>query len=127
MQSKPRILFVDDEVAVLRSLKAMLRRERNRWDCVFASSGSEALEQLDAEPCLVVVSDMRMPAMSGEALLTEIHRRSPQTVSILLTGYADPEAVERLRSILFADLAKPCDFDILRKTIERALDSAVQT
>ena len=60
-----RILFVDDETNILDGLRRMLRPLRQEWEMRFASSGEEALRLLEQEPCDVLVTDMRMPGMSG--------------------------------------------------------------
>ena len=67
MNPKPRILFVDDEPMILAGLQRMLRNMRSEWDMAFADSGEQALEMLARSPYDVVVSDMRMPGMSGAA------------------------------------------------------------
>ena len=118
---KPRILFVDDEPHVLASLRASFRKDRQRWLLVFATSAIEALELLGRDDCRVVVSDMRMPGMDGEQLLRRVQSEFPAAARIMLSGHADPEAVERLRPVLHAFLAKPCDLADLRLTIEAAL------
>jgi DNA-binding NtrC family response regulator len=118
---RPCILFVDDEPAVLRSLMMSLFKDRRRWDLESVESGAAALEWLQQRRCDVIVSDMRMPAMTGEQLLDEVRRRYPAMVLILLTGYSDPEAIARLAPFLHARLAKPCPSAVLRDAIEGAL------
>jgi len=115
-----RILFVDDEPRVLDGLRRMLRPLRREWHMSFAQSGREALEILAAEPCDVIVSDMRMPGMDGVALLGEVMRRHPGTVRIALSGHAEMEML--LESVRAAHqyLAKPCDTQTLKTTVERA-------
>ena len=83
---KIRILFVDDEPNVLDGLRRMLRGMRHQWQMSFATNGHEALEILDGQPYDVVVSDMRMPGMDGVQLLTEIKKRHPTIVRIVLSG-----------------------------------------
>ena len=88
---QPVIMFIDDEQRVLKSMRAMFRKD---YEVHLANSGAEALELLEQHDIDVVVSDQRMPEMTGVEVLTEIKQRSPKTVRILLTGYADLEAVE---------------------------------
>ena len=64
-----RILFVDDEPAILSGLRSLLHRQRKDWDMVFALGGEQAIEQLEAGPFHVVVTDMRMPKIDGAQLL----------------------------------------------------------
>jgi HD-like signal output (HDOD) protein/ActR/RegA family two-component response regulator len=114
-----RILFVDDEIAVLDGLRDLLRRERRRWDMVFAVGGEEALEELRRQSFDVVVSDIRMPGMDGAALLTRIKADYPHTARIVLTGHADRDAVLRALPVAHQFLSKPCDANALRVAIER--------
>lgn len=81
------LLFVDDEANILNALRRLFRTAGYRIH--LAQSGAEALGILEREPVDLVISDMRMPEMNGAQLLAEVHRRWPQTVRILLTGYAD--------------------------------------
>jgi response regulator RpfG family c-di-GMP phosphodiesterase len=115
-----RILFVDDEPAVLQALRRMLRPRRQEWDMHFAGSGPEALALLAQAPFAAVVSDMRMPGMDGAALLGEVQRRYPQTVRVILSGHADHASTLRSVGSTHQYLAKPCDPDVLRATLERA-------
>jgi putative nucleotidyltransferase with HDIG domain len=117
----PRIIFVDDEPNVIDGLRRMLRPLRQHWDLAFATSGSEALELMEQRACDVIVSDMRMPGMDGRQLLTEVEKRYPQVVRVVLSGTAGvPEALDSLRPT-HQYLAKPCDADAVKNTIERAL------
>jgi putative nucleotidyltransferase with HDIG domain len=117
----PSIIFVDDEPNVIDGLRRMLRPLRQRWDMAFATSGLEALRMMEQRPCDVIVSDMRMPGMDGCQLLEEVERRCPQIVRVVLSGSAGaPEALGSLRPT-HQYLAKPCDADTVRNTIERAL------
>jgi HD-like signal output (HDOD) protein len=114
-----RILFVDDEVAVLDGLKNRLRKYRHEWEMVFATSGQAALDECDRTAFDVVVSDMRMPGMDGAALLREIKSAYPQTVRIVLSGHAERQAVMRAIPVAHQYLSKPCDSDALRAVISR--------
>ena len=64
-----RILFVDDEPLVLDGLRDLFRKQRREWDMVFAPGGLEGIEALDGGPFDVIVSDMRMPRVDGNAML----------------------------------------------------------
>ena len=122
MTPKKRILFVDDEPAILSGLQNMLYKDRRRWDMVFVKSGAGALAELRAKPFDVVVTDMRMPGMDGAELLSQVKDEFPATVRIMLSGYAERDAIVRALPALHQLLAKPCDSDILRATIERIVD-----
>ncbi|MEA3280115.1 MAG: response regulator [Thermodesulfobacteriota bacterium] len=119
-REKKRILFVDDEPNILQGLRRMLRSIRHEWEMKFAKSGSEALEMLAREPFDVIVSDMRMPSMDGAQLLTQVQKRYPMIVRIVLSGYSDQETI--LKSVLPAHqyLFKPCDPELLISTVNRS-------
>jgi putative nucleotidyltransferase with HDIG domain len=115
-----RVLFVDDEPRVLDGLRDLLRRQRREWDMVFALGGEAALEAIESQPFDVVVSDMRMPGIDGAKLLGLVKERQPDTVRIVLSGQTELEAALRAVPVAHQYLAKPCDRDQLRRTIERA-------
>lgn len=85
------VLFVDDEVNVLNSLKRGLIEEE--YTCYFASSGKDALELLSKEKVSVIVSDMRMPEMDGLKLLKEVETRYPHIIKIVLSGYTQLQQI----------------------------------
>jgi HD-like signal output (HDOD) protein len=118
-EAQTRILFVDDEVAILDGLRDLLRKERRRWDMVFAVGGAEALEELARRPFDVVVSDIRMPGIDGAQLLTTVQARYPSVARIVLTGHADRDAAMRVLPVAHQFLTKPCDAAVLRVAIER--------
>lgn len=115
------ILFVDDEPKVLDSLRRLLRPRRLQWDISFVAGGEAALTLLDETPFDVIVSDLKMPAMDGTALLERVRERHPQVVRILLSEYADLEAAFRAAQVAHQFLLKPCDAEMLRVAIDRAL------
>jgi HD-like signal output (HDOD) protein len=93
---------------------------RNEWQMNFLDGGTKALDFLAANPVDVIVSDMMMPGMDGAELLTEVMKRHPNTVRIVLSGHADRESVLRLVGPAHQYLSKPCDAEELRKAISRA-------
>lgn len=82
-----RILLVDDEEGILKVLKRVLR-ELNA-ELIMVNSGAEALEVLGKQSVSLVISDQCMPKMTGVELLTQVREQYPDTIRILLTGYAD--------------------------------------
>jgi len=114
------LLFVDDEPRVLQGLQRQLRPMRQEWDMQFLGSGRQALEFMAAHPVDIIVSDMMMAEMDGSQLLTEVLKRHPQTVRIILSGHAERESLLRLVGPAHQYLSKPCDADELRKAIARA-------
>lgn len=117
--NRKRILFVDDEVAVLNGLENLLRKERWRWDMVFAAGATRALAELAKAPVDVIVTDMRMPQMDGAALLARVKEEYPGTARLVLSGHAGRDAVLRGLAVAHHFLSKPCDPDDLRIAIER--------
>jgi HD-like signal output (HDOD) protein len=123
--AKRRVLFVDDEPAILGGLRNLLYKERKNWDMVFAEGSDEALSALRSQPFDVVVSDMRMPGMDGASLLNTIKAEFPATARIMLSGHAEREAIVRALPALHQLLSKPCDALTLRTAIERGFDQLV--
>lgn len=117
-----KILFVDDEPSILDGLKRLLRPLRHEWGMAFAQSGQAALETLAGGDFDVVVSDMRMPGMDGAELLEKISEQYPQIVRIVLSGQSSKEAAMRAVGTAHQFLAKPCDSDTLKRTIDRAFN-----
>ena len=115
-----RILFVDDDPSVLQGLGRMVRSLRTDWQLAFATSGREALEILAADRFDVIVSDMRMPGMDGAELLTEVMRRHPHMVRIVLSGQAEQATILRSIGSTHQYLWKPCDPEVLHQTLVRA-------
>lgn len=118
---KKRVLFVDDEAMVLQGLQRMLRPMRDDWDMEFIESGVLALEMMAASPVDVIVSDMRMPGMNGAQLLTEVMKRFPKTVRIILSGHADYELVLKAVGSTHQYLHKPCEPEVLKACVRRAV------
>jgi HD-like signal output (HDOD) protein/CheY-like chemotaxis protein len=127
MGLRKRVLFVDDEPAILSGLQNLLYKDRKRWDMVFAPGADQAMEELAKQAFDVVVSDMRMPGMDGAWLLNQIKARYPATARIMLSGHADREAIVRALPALHQLLAKPCDVLTLRSAIERGLHLSADT
>lgn len=100
-------------------MRIMFRRQ---FDLFLASHGAEALDIVKDKDIDVIVADHRMPKMTGVEVLSKVRRMSPRTVRILLTGYADLDAVEGSinDSEVFRFLTKPCAPKQLRETIELA-------
>lgn len=120
---KDRVLFVDDEPHLREAFKRIFHQDA--IEVVTASSGPEALSILETGDYAVVVSDERMPGMTGCELLTEVRQRYPSTVRIMLTGYATLElALDAInKAEVHRFLLKPCSFielgNIVREAIER--------
>ena len=116
-----KILFVDDEPAVLQGYQRVLGKE---FPSDTAASGEEALTFIaNNGPYAVVVSDMRMPHMDGVQFLSRISILSPNTVRVMLTGYADlRNAIGAINEgHIFRFLTKPCGADVLKKALTSCL------
>ena len=114
-----RVLFVDDESALLDLYRIAFEKEDKEWDVEFVGDAPGALELMEAEPFDVVVTDMRMPAMSGAELVVEVMKRHPKTSRLILSGYADQEQVARCIGATHQFIAKPVGLKALRSTIWR--------
>lgn len=119
MSDKKRALFVDDEPKVLRGLRRMLSVMRNEWEMTFANSGEEALSIMENQNFDVIISDMRMPGMSGVQLLNEVRNRHPQTVRLALSGQSSKESVLSSVGPIHQYLPKPCDLETIQFTLSR--------
>jgi HD-like signal output (HDOD) protein len=117
-----RILFVDDDPQLLAGLGKALRKHRDRWTMVFASSGEAALAEVHRHGFDVVVSDMRMPVMDGATLLATIRDQDPTTIRMILSGFSDRNAIVRALPVAHQFFNKPCDLTELAGAIDRACD-----
>lgn len=121
MEKRVRIAFVDDEANVLTSLRRSMLAMLDEWEMAFFMSGPDLLMRMTTETFDVVVSDMRMPGMDGAAVLDTVCRLYPDTVRVILSGYADNASVFRTVGPAHIYLAKPCSPDSLRKAIRSRL------
>jgi response regulator RpfG family c-di-GMP phosphodiesterase len=116
------VLFVDDEVNILKAVQRLLRHEP--WKVLTASRAKEALSILDGEPAQVVITDQRMPEMSGVDLLSVVRERHPDVVRMMLTGYTEINvAVDAInRGAIYRLITKPWNDEELKATIRQALE-----
>jgi two-component system NtrC family sensor kinase len=118
-----RILCIDDEQNVLRSLKRLFLDDP--YEVLTAPSGAEGLLILAQSGTVpVVISDYRMPGMNGVEFLSEVRKRWPETVRIVLSGYADTGAIVSAinEGQIYRFVAKPWNDDELRVTVANALE-----
>jgi type II secretory ATPase GspE/PulE/Tfp pilus assembly ATPase PilB-like protein/FixJ family two-component response regulator/RNA polymerase subunit RPABC4/transcription elongation factor Spt4 len=118
-----KILFVDDEVNVLKAMQRIFRQEN--YTVLTAGSGQDALSVLAKEqPVHIVVSDHRMPAMTGAEFLRKVKAEYPRTIRIMLTGYADVDAVMGAVNdgAVYKFITKPWNDHDLRLTVSLALE-----
>lgn len=116
------VLFVDDEVNILKAIQRLLRNEQ--MEVLTASRPQEALELLDRADAQLVVSDQRMPEMSGVDLLSSVRERHPDMVRMMLTGYTEMNiAVEAInKGEIYRLITKPWNDDELKATLRQAFD-----
>lgn len=119
MSESMRIIFVDDEERVLRALSKALRHQKG-WEMSFVDGGVKALDLMASQQFDVIVSDMRMPGMSGEQLLSKVREQYPEVSRIVLSGQCDQETAFRLVGSDHLYLSKPCPTDLLVETIKNA-------
>jgi len=121
--NRDTILLVDDESWFLNGIKRLLRLEGFTIWC--ATSGEEALAVLRTHPIRAIVADYRMPGMDGLKLLERVQAQYPDTVRILLTGFAERDLASRAiqRGIVFRLFSKPCNIFDLAMTIRQAFFS----
>lgn len=122
---KISILYVDDEENNLFSFKATFRI---KYQVYTAISGDEALKMLETKPVHIIITDQRMPEMTGVEFLEKVLEKYPDPMRILLTGYADMAAVVDAvnKGKIFHYLAKPWNEEELDMTILRAYDKYLE-
>lgn len=119
----PTILCVDDEVNILSAMRRLFRPAGYR--VLIAESGEEGLEEIQAcqGEINLVISDMRMPTMDGATFLTEVYKRYPKIIRILLTGYSDMDSTVNAinEAHIYRYVSKPWNEDELLHTVKSAL------
>jgi DNA-binding NtrC family response regulator len=118
--SKPKILVVDDEVEILRVLEKTLEDD---FDVVTSSRAREAMNLVD-DSFHIILSDQRMPEMTGSEFFAEVRQKYPQIVRIIMSGYSDMNAL--INSVnhgeIFRYLNKPWEFQELMHTLNLAVE-----
>ncbi|GLU27937.1 MULTISPECIES: response regulator [Brucella/Ochrobactrum group] len=126
MTSKPVILFVDDEERIVKLLKIMFR---NDYEVYTALGANDALAILETKTVDVIISDQRMPDMTGIQLLSQVRERWPNTVRLLLTGYSDLVAIVGAvnEGEVYRFINKPWNQSELRSVIAEAVEYAQES
>lgn len=119
---KHRILYVDDELDNLIGFKAVYRRE---YKVYTAQSGQEALDILSQHPIDLVVSDQRMPKMTGVELLEQVRKLYPNVIRMILTGYSELQSVVDAinKGKIYYYFTKPLDVENLKMEMNKALET----
>ena len=120
------VLFVDDEAAVLSAMRRIFRK--TEVNVLVANSGAEGLRIMETHSVNVVVSDQRMPSMSGTQFLKAVRDRYPHTLRCILSGYAEMEAVVAAINDghVYRFIAKPWDDADVRDAVTECLDVAIE-
>ena len=115
-----RILIVDDEPGILASMRRLLRRDG--YEILTANSAKDGFDILAQQEVQVILSDQRMPEMSGTEFLSRARELYPETIRIVLSGYTDLESISDAinRGAIYKFLTKPWDDDLLRENIREA-------
>ena len=107
-QERLEVLFVDDEAQIVSGLRRQFHAKRKVWNLRCATSGDEALTQMEQRPADVVVSDMRMPGMNGAELLRRVRERWPAAVRLILSGQTNQSELLQDIGVIHQFLQKPC-------------------
>lgn len=118
----PKILCVDDEPNILSSLRRLFRNKG--YKVLTATGGNEGLAVLENETVDLVISDMRMPVMDGAVFLEHVRNRWPDTIRLLLTGYADVQSIIEAinRGEIYRYITKPWDDNDIVLVVRQALE-----
>jgi FixJ family two-component response regulator len=119
--NRKTVLCVDDEVSILNSLRRLLRKET--YTLLTAGSGREGLSELEEHPVHLVISDQRMPEMTGIEFLRQVKERFPDTVRVVLSGYANVNLIVDAinEGEVYRFLTKPWNDEELKAAIRQCL------
>lgn len=119
---RPTILFVDDEENILNALVRLFRKED--YEVFTATSGAAGLKILEEKDISLILSDHRMPGMTGVDFLSRAKEISPNSIRIMLTGYADLEASIAAinKGEVYRFISKPWNDEELKLTVKQSLD-----
>ncbi|MEJ2038210.1 MAG: hybrid sensor histidine kinase/response regulator [Desulfosarcinaceae bacterium] len=117
-----KVLFIDDEKDILKSLRRAMRNEP--YACLFADSAEKGIDLMQEHSAQVIVCDMRMPKVSGTKLLSQIQKKYPHTIRMMLSGWSDGDSI--LQAVndgqIYRYIVKPWDERELKITIRQALE-----
>lgn len=118
-----KLLLVDDEENILKALRRVLRKDG--YEILMARSGEQGMDLLKDHAVGVIITDQRMPQMTGTQFLSQVRERYPDTMRIVLSGYTELESVTDAinRGHIYKFLTKPWEDDLLRSNIQEAFES----
>ena len=114
MKNNLKILFVDDDIALLQSIRRYVRLNHKEWNCKFSNSGEEALKILSQMPFDLIISDMRMPQMDGSQLLRKVKEKYPATIRFILSRQTGQNSFFKGTGYMHQFLPKPCGMDFFK-------------
>ena len=120
MRAKPRILIIDDELGPRESLRMILK---NEYDLLVASCGGEGLQLFSEQPVDLVITDVKMPEVSGLDVLKRVREKNRKLPVIMITGYAvDGTSEEALKLGVTDYIKKPYDIAYIHQSVKKALE-----
>ena len=121
-----KILIVEDEKAISGVLQSILSDELPDYEFIIAEDGLEGFKQIEKEDFALVVSDVKMPKVSGTELLKQALQLKPDTTFVMISGHADIDtAVDCLKSGAYDFISKPIDINRLITSVKNALDRRI--
>jgi Response regulator containing CheY-like receiver, AAA-type ATPase, and DNA-binding domains len=121
-----KILIVEDEKAISGVLQSILSDELTDYEFVVAEDGLEGYKQIEKEDFALVISDIKMPKLSGTKLLKQALQLKPDTTFVMISGHADIDtAVDCLKEGAYDFISKPIDINRLITSVKNALDKRI--
>ena len=121
-----KILIVEDEKAISGVLQSILSDELPDYEFIIAEDGLEGFKQIEKEDFALVVSDIKMPKVSGTELLSQALQIKPDTTFVMISGHADIDtAVDCLKAGAYDFISKPIDINRLITSVKNALDRRI--
>ncbi len=120
-KQKISILFTDDNLAIIESLKKMSTTFNKFWVSSFAVGGNEAIELLESKSFDVVITDLEMPEFNGVKLLKYIKKKYPHIIRIVYSGEFTKEVIQRISPFAHRFIAKPCNTEKMLNSIDSTM------
>ena len=117
-----KVLIVDDDLEFLHTLEDGLQKYAGQFEVLTATNGSEAIDLLNKVRVSVLITDLDMPLMDGQELLTFMKKNRPQIPCVLMTDKGDAGITDEVRQSVFQCMEKPFDFNQLFAVIIEGLD-----
>ncbi len=121
--TRPRILFVDDDPALMADMRRCLWAQRDDWELLWAPTDADALDLLGCSEVDILVTDLQMPGTDGSDLLETARRQHPATARIVLSRSTDHERILGVAGPTQQFLAKPCDRELLVGVLTHAVET----